>query len=115
MKSNEVIRGEGEGLWGVAILMTEQSGQGRTVCMPSMSIRPLALISVLLLFALSFEAVPLPIQAQIIPLTSLLALLFLPFTIRRIRLTFILKLVMAFAVFVMLYSLVALFVDIVIR
>jgi hypothetical protein len=79
--------------------------------LPIASWRPFAVISFLLLFALSFESVPLPIQAQIIPLTSILALLFLPFTITRIRVTPLLKVVVLFAAFVLLHSVTALFVN----
>jgi len=77
------------------IRMTEQS-EHVAVGMPSISMRPLEVISFLLLFALSFETVPLPIQAQIIPLTSVLALLFLPLTIMRIRTTPLFKMVIIF-------------------
>lgn len=78
--------------------------------------RPFAIISFLLLFALSFESIPLPIRAQIVPLTSLLALLFLPFIIIiRIHITPLFKMIMAFAIFMMLHSVVALLIDVAIR
>lgn len=70
-----------------------------------------AIISFSLLCALSFGSVPLPIQAQIIPLTTLLAILFLPFTIMRISITPLFKMIVLFAVFVLLHSVVALFID----
>jgi len=79
---------------------------------PAIAWGPSAVISFLLLFALSVESVPLPIQAQIIPLTSLFAILFLPLTITRIRVTPLLKMVITFVIFVMLHSAVALFVDV---
>lgn len=74
--------------------------------------RPFAVISFLLLFSLSFESIPLPIEAQIVPLASLFALLFLPFTITRLYITPLLKLVVLFGLFVLLHSIVALFVDV---
>lgn len=71
-------------------------------------------IGLLLLFSLSVESVPLPppFQAQIIPLTSILAVLFLPFIFTRFTLTPLFKVVMLFIGFVLLQSLVALFIDV---
>jgi len=79
---------------------------------PAIVCQSSVVITFLLLFALSFESVPLPVQAQIIPLTSILALLFLPFTITRIRATSLLKVVVLFVAFVLLHSVVALFVGV---
>ena len=70
-----------------------------------------AIISFFLLFSLSFQSIPLPIQAQIIPLTSLLAVFFLPFIINRVHLTPLLKMVILFVIFALIHSLVALFID----
>lgn len=69
-------------------------------------------ISFLLLFALSFESIPLPIRAQIVPPTSILALLLLPFIITHTRLTPLTKAVIFFVSFVLLHSLIALFIDV---
>lgn len=69
------------------------------------------IISFLLLFSLPFEHVPLPIQAQIIPLTPILAVFFLPFIIERIQMTPLLRIIFFFAIFVLLHSTVALLMD----
>jgi len=97
--------------------MTEQSAKncsGATSIVRLTTIwQPSVMISFFLLFSLSFESIPLPIQAQIIPLTSLLAVFFLPFTMDRIRMTPLFKMVALFSVFVLLHSVVALFIDVV--
>jgi len=82
---------------------------------PTTAWQPFAVISFLLLFTLSLESLPLPIQAQIVPLTSLLALVFLPFITVRVRVTPLFKMVIAFAIFVTIHSVIALFLDITIR
>ncbi|MEM2002757.1 MAG: hypothetical protein QXT77_08945 [Candidatus Methanomethylicaceae archaeon] len=99
--------------------MTEQNAKVRSgahsVAVPMTGWRLSAVISFLLMFALSFESVPLPIQAQIVPLTSLLALLFLPVTALRMRKTPLFQVVMAFTIYTIFHSVIALFIDIVIR
>lgn len=84
---------------------------GASISYPAIVYQSSVVISFLLLFTLSFESVPLPVKAQIIPLTSILALLFLPFTITRVSVTPLLKVVTLFVAFVLLHSVVALFID----
>jgi len=72
------------------------------------------LVCVLLLASLSVESTPLPIRAQIAPLTSLLALLFLPFILTRIQKTPLMQAVIIFVIFAVCHSLIALFIDVVI-
>lgn len=74
--------------------------------------RLFAIISFLLLFSLSLESIPLPIQAQIVPLTSTLALLFLPFVLIRVKVTPLSKMVFFFACWVLLQSVIALSIDV---
>jgi len=76
-------------------------------------LRPSAAISFVLLFFLSIDHLPIPVQAQIIPLTSVLSLVFLPFVLKwRIPITPLLRIVTLFIGFVLLHSLVALLVDV---
>ena len=82
-----------------------------TQLLPSVTLRFSPFITFLLLFFLSIDSLPLPIQAQITPLTSLLALLFLPFTITCLRVTPLLKIVIFFVVYALLHSVIALFID----
>ncbi|GAW94073.1 hypothetical protein [Calderihabitans maritimus] len=71
-------------------------------------------ISFLLLFGLSLESIPLPITAQVSPLTSLLAVFFLPLAVTRLRVTPLLKAVILFVVYVLIHSVIALFIDVII-
>ena len=79
---------------------------------PLSKIKLSGLISFFLLATLSVESVPLPVRAQILPLASLLAVLVLPFVINRIRATPLLKVVAIFVFFVLLHSVIALFIDV---
>lgn len=81
--------------------------------LPSSGLQSFTLISFLLLFFLSIEHFPIPIQAQIIPLTSILAVLFLPFTVTNIRITPLFRVVVLFVIFTLLHSIVALFIDVI--
>ena len=81
------------------------------VTLPPFALRPFAIVSFLLLFALPVDSLPLPIRAQVIPLTSLFAMLFLPFIIGRIHITPLFKMVILFSTFVLLHSVIALFID----
>lgn len=72
----------------------------------------LVAIGLLLILALPVESLPLPVRAQIIPLTSLLALPFLPFVLKRIKVTPLMQAVIIFVLFTLLHSMVALFIDI---
>lgn len=82
--------------------------------MGSKPLRLFVAINILLLFALSLESIPLPVQVQIMPLSGILALFFLPFILTRVRITPLFKTVIIFVIFVLLHSVVALFVDIVV-
>jgi len=78
-------------------------------------LRPSAAISFILLFFLSIDHLPLPIQAQIIPLSSILSMIFLLLLLilgKRIPVTPLLRIVMLFIGFVLLHSVVALLVDV---
>lgn len=69
------------------------------------------IIGCALLTTLSFETSPLPIRVQIMPLASLLALLFLPFALRRIFKTPLITAVALFAGYALIHSAVGLFID----
>jgi len=71
-------------------------------------------ITFLLLVTLSVEHTPLPFRAQILPLTSILALAFLPVTVNKLELTSLFKVIMLFVAFVLIHSLFALLIDIVV-
>jgi hypothetical protein len=74
---------------------------------------PLAvLIAVLIFFTLSMDSIPLPIRAQIIPLASVLALFFMPWALIHSRITPLMKRVLAFVSFAVVYSIIAVFVDV---
>jgi len=75
-------------------------------------LNPLIVTACLLLLALPIERVPLLAQAQSIPLTSVLAALVLPFTLRRLEVSPLLKVVGLFVAFVLVHSVVALYVDV---
>lgn len=65
----------------------------------------------LLLMTLQFQTTPAPFAVQIIPLTSLLALLFTPFIISDIRRSPLLMMMGVFVAFVLIHSLVLLIID----
>ncbi|MGB9902667.1 hypothetical protein [Methanothrix sp.] len=70
------------------------------------------IISFLLLVSLAIEHTPLPFKAQILPLTSIFALLFLPLIVRNFKLTPLFKITILFVSFVLVHSLFALLIDI---
>ncbi len=72
-------------------------------------------VSFILLFSLSFESIPFPIQAQIKPLTSLLSIVFLPIFLlfyNNIKITPLFKYIVLFLLFVITHSIIALIIDV---
>jgi hypothetical protein len=65
----------------------------------------------ILLMTLQFQTTPLPIEAQVTPLTAVLSLLLLPLCLTGIRKSPLLTLVTAFLVYLTLHSVIALFVE----
>jgi hypothetical protein len=68
-------------------------------------------IGIIMMLSMHFETLPIPIEVQVMPLTSVLALLFLPFVTRNIERTPLLMAVLIFSVFVLLHSLILLVID----
>lgn len=70
-------------------------------------------IAAILLLSLQFQTLPLRIQVQTLPLTSVFALIFFPFVIRNIPRSPLFTVLMVFLGFALLHSSVAVFVDLV--
>ncbi len=69
------------------------------------------LILILLIFSMQFETIPLPIKAQIIPLTGIFVVLFLAFTLDYIYITPLFSMFLLWFVFGLLHSTILLIVD----
>jgi hypothetical protein len=69
------------------------------------------LLGALLLLTLQFQTVPIPVGIQMMPLTSLLALMSLVFVMHRVKQSLLLICVTAFVTYAILHSLVALCLD----
>lgn len=67
-----------------------------------------AALGSILILTLQFQTLPLPIQVQNMPLTTVLALLFLPFVLHDLRMTPVSRLLLVFFLFAFMHSLVAL-------
>lgn len=70
------------------------------------------IIGASLLLTLQFQTLPFKIEAQVLPLTSLLALMFFPFALFNMRKSPLLYVVMIFGIYVIAHSVIGLFIDI---
>lgn len=70
------------------------------------------IIGAALLLTLQFQTLPFKVEAQVLPLTSLLALMFFPFVLFNMRKSPLLYIVMIFGIYVISHSAIGLFIDI---
>lgn len=88
---------------------------GHDSFLPASHVSASLIVSFILLSTLSFESIPLPVRAQVLPLTSILAVFFLPFISKRIYSTPLLKSVVLFGAYALFHSLIGLFIDVAVR
>jgi hypothetical protein len=87
-------------------MLTGQASYTEIVSNKSFGVKLYAAMGILMLFSLQFQTLPLDIKVQMMPLTTIIAVIAFPFVIKRIPKSPVLTIVLIFATYSVLHSIV---------